>query len=406
MALVPRTANEGTPFPGEPFVFLYFGNVSPAYIATLSLPRFTIGLLVWSFSTPVISNAPGPSNTIPSPQEDPSHVDPSPSSLVVSSSLSSPSPSEIFEVGNQGDKKKNKRKIRKKKNKQGDKIPTTAGHVGSNQPVTVNRFGNIDESHKLTKTTRKPKFPWRLCNGDHLLKDCHGIPKVLDTWSTSSKQPVSLSFESHAGDKPSTSGSNVGETKSRVKFPCRLCEGSHQTHLCPCIDEALKLLEEIIVVQQRIPTIYHEFYPNPPLVDQAVDLIPSSVDLTLPLKSEFKVVDMVPSSLDTTVPLKSEVQVFNSIPSLVDPTLPLKSEIKVIVLIPSSIGPALSLESDILQVIDLIPSLVDPTLPLDSEVDTTHIFLVNVDSSVQGGIYPSTMDPLQVVRPLFSIGMS
>jgi hypothetical protein len=57
------------------------------------------------------------------------------------------------------------------------------------------------------------------------------------------------------------------------------------------------------------------------------------------------------------------------------------------------VDPALPLESDTHQVIDLIPSSVDPTLPLESEVDTTHIFLVNTDSTIQGGIYPPTVEP-------------
>jgi hypothetical protein len=45
------------------------------------------------------------------------------------------------------------------------------------------------------------------------------------------------------------------------------------------------------------------------LVDQVVDPSPSSVDPTLPLKSEVKVVDLTPSSVDPTLPLKSEVKV-------------------------------------------------------------------------------------------------
>jgi hypothetical protein len=56
MVLVPRTTNGATPTPGEPFVFLSYGNVGPPYSATLSLLGLTIGLLVWLFSTPVILN--------------------------------------------------------------------------------------------------------------------------------------------------------------------------------------------------------------------------------------------------------------------------------------------------------------------------------------------------------------
>jgi hypothetical protein len=180
---------------------------------------------------------------------------------------------------------------------------------GRNQPVTFNQDGNIDEVHKPIKTTQKPKFPCRICKGDHLLKDFPGIPKVLDMWSMSSKQLVSSTSAGHAGDNPSTSESKVQEKKSRVKFPCRLCEGSHQTHLFPRMDEASKLLEEIIVSQPQLPTAYRNLSPDPPLVAKVIDLIPSSVDPTLPLKSEAKVVDLVPSSVDPTLPLKSEIQV-------------------------------------------------------------------------------------------------
>jgi hypothetical protein len=56
MASVPEMNNEGTPAPGEPFVFSSYGNIGPPHIATLSLPCLTIGFLVWFFSTQVISN--------------------------------------------------------------------------------------------------------------------------------------------------------------------------------------------------------------------------------------------------------------------------------------------------------------------------------------------------------------
>jgi hypothetical protein len=80
-------------------------------------------------------------------------------------------------------KKKKKRKIKKKKDKQGSKPPTTVKHVGK-QPVTVNRAGSVDDV-KIAQTTRKPKYPCRLCKGIHLLKDCPGLSKVIEEWSTS-----------------------------------------------------------------------------------------------------------------------------------------------------------------------------------------------------------------------------
>jgi hypothetical protein len=132
MASVPGMTNEGTSAPGEPFVFPSYGNIGPPHITTLSLPGLTIGLPVWLFSTQVISNSVSASVTRISPQEHQPHVDPSPSSLAMSPSISSSSSSESYEASNLVNKRKKKRKKKKKKNKQGSKLPTTIKHVGNN----------------------------------------------------------------------------------------------------------------------------------------------------------------------------------------------------------------------------------------------------------------------------------
>jgi len=106
MASVPKTTNGETPAPGEPFVFPSYGNVGPPYIATLSLSGLTIGLPVWLFSTPVISNA-GASD-VSTPLTHQPHVNFSPSSPIRSLSISSSSPSEISQESSQIDEKKKK----------------------------------------------------------------------------------------------------------------------------------------------------------------------------------------------------------------------------------------------------------------------------------------------------------
>jgi hypothetical protein len=90
---------------------------------------------------------------------------------------------------------------------------------------------------------------------------------------------------------------------------------------------------------------------------QVVILFPPSVDPTPPLMSA-KVTDLVPSSVSPTLPLKSAKLVYPS-PPLVDP----------------------------------IQSSVDPTLLLESKPDTAHVFLVNTDSTVSGGIPHSPAKP-------------
>jgi hypothetical protein len=185
MVSFPRMNNEGTPFLGEPFFFPSFRNIGTPYITTLSLPSLTIGLSVWLFSTQVILNVASALVVSSSPKEHKPHVDPSPSSpvrssspssLTRSSSISSSSLSKSSEASNPVDKKKYKRKKKKKKNKKGSKRPTTAGHV-EKHPITINHVGSVDSAK--TTQTHNPKYPCRLCKGIHLLKDCHGLSKVI-----------------------------------------------------------------------------------------------------------------------------------------------------------------------------------------------------------------------------------
>jgi hypothetical protein len=386
MASVPEMTNEGTSTPEEPFVFPSYGNIGPPHIATLSLPGLTIGLSVWLFSTQVIPNAISALVVSTSPQEHQPDVDPSPSSLVRSSSpsslamspsISSSSSSESSKASNSVNKKKKKRKNKKKKYKQGSKPPTVVKHVGK-QPVTITRVESIDDV-KITQTTRKLKYPCRLCKGSHLLKDCPGLSKDIEVWSTHPNQPMSLASEQHVDDLSSTSHDTVGKKKSRVKFPCMLCKGSHLTHLCPHMDEASKLLEDMTVSQPQLPAAYRKLSLNPPIVDGMITLVPSPVNpvdhvvnlVTSLIEPVDKVVDLIPSSINPTLPSESETQVVDSFPS-VDPILSLENET---------------------QVVDLISPSVDPTLPLESKLNTAHVFLIDTDSTVSRGIPPSPVEP-------------
>jgi hypothetical protein len=87
------------------------------------------------------------------------------------------------------------------------------------------------------------------------------------------------------------------------------------------------------------------------LVDKVVDLIPSSVDLTLPLESSSNVVDSFPP---------------------VDPILPLENET---------------------QVVDLMSLSIDSTLSLEIKTNYAHVFLIDIESTVMRGIPPSPTKP-------------
>jgi hypothetical protein len=408
MASNPGSTNGGTPSSGEPYTFPSFGNFGPPYVATLSLPGLTIGLPVWLFPTPVIPNPPNVSvapntlnvNTPPTHQP---HVDFSPSSPINSPSISPSSPSESSKASSQVDQKKKKRKEKKKKSPKRTKTPTTS-NVGSKKPVTVNSTGSVDDINKIERNNPKPKFPCSLCKGDHFLRDCPGLTQVLEMWSSTSSASVG-----HVDDTPSTSDVKVGKKKKTVKFPCMLCKGNHHSHLCPRMDEASSLLEKL-----QLPKGYRKLSPDPSLVDGLVNPVPSSVSPTLPLKSA-KVVDPVSPSVNPVPPLRN-FKVTNPVPSSVSPTLPLKSakvvdpvsplvnpvpplrNVKVADPVPSSVSPTLPLKSANVvhpspPLVEPIQSSVDPTLLLESKPNTAHVFLVNTDSTVPGGIPPPLVEP-------------
>ena len=116
MASSSGTTTQEVPFRGAPFVFPPSEGIGPLFIATLNIPGLTIGLPVWIFN-PVILVTPNVSNVASPPGEDRPQPNPSPSSLVVASSLPSSSLDQSSMVSIHVDKKKKKGKAKKKKDK-------------------------------------------------------------------------------------------------------------------------------------------------------------------------------------------------------------------------------------------------------------------------------------------------
>jgi hypothetical protein len=172
----------------------------------------------------------------------------------------------------------------------------------------------------------------------------------------------------------------IGKKKSRVKFPCMLCKGSHLTHLFPHMDKASKLLEDMTVSQPQLPFAYRNISLNPPVVDGIITPVPSPVNpvdhvinlVTSLVEPVDKVVDLIPSSVNLPLPSESETKEVDLIPFSVDPILPLENET---------------------QVVDLISSSVDPALSLESKLDTAHVFLIDTNSPIPRGILPSPVEP-------------
>ena len=86
-----------------------------------------------------------------------------------------------------------------------------------------------------------------LRKGDHLVRDCPGIPKVLEVWSDS-HPPFPLDFGSHIRGTSSTSIDKTRKKQGKITNPCKLCEEHHPIHLCPFMDEATRVLDRKSVV--------------------------------------------------------------------------------------------------------------------------------------------------------------
>ena len=218
MATFLEFTNLGTPSEWNPGSFLDFGNVGAPYMATFSLPGLTVGLLVWLFSTLVVPSV--LSTVQPSPPPEQYHVaskvELSPSSPI-SSSSSSTLPRESLDFSNQVAKKTKKKKSYKQE---------------ANTAAIAFKKPSLAEPSKLT---RKVKFPCMLCKGIHLLRDCLGIPKVIDAWSDG-HLPLLLASGIHIGNTYSTSSGKTHKKQGTITNPCKLCEGHNPIHLCLYMD--------------------------------------------------------------------------------------------------------------------------------------------------------------------------
>ena len=74
MESFPESTNKGFPSDGNPGPFTSIGNFGAPYMATLSLPGLTVGLLVWLFSNSLVPAVSPSSQSIPPPEQH--HVDP------------------------------------------------------------------------------------------------------------------------------------------------------------------------------------------------------------------------------------------------------------------------------------------------------------------------------------------
>ena len=111
---IPEGTNQGTHVHGDPCSFPCFGDISSPMMATLNLIGFTVGLLVWLFSTCIVPNGPDASQVSIVCQDHQIKANPFLSSSNKYSPASYFSSGESVDISSQESKKK-KRKSRNKK---------------------------------------------------------------------------------------------------------------------------------------------------------------------------------------------------------------------------------------------------------------------------------------------------
>jgi hypothetical protein len=164
-------------------------------------------------------------------------------------------------------------------------------------------------------------------------------------------------------------------TKVVDPFPSSISPSFHLKSETQVIDLVLSLVSPTLHLKS-----VNVVNPTPPLTSaKVVSLVPSSISL----------VDHVINLVTSLVELADKV--VDPIPSSVDPSLPSESATQAIDLFPP-FNPILPLENET-QVVDLMSLSIDPTLFLESKSDSTHIFLIDTEYTVLGGIPPSPAKP-------------
>jgi hypothetical protein len=237
MAKVPNDTNQGTPSQGDSCAFPFFGNVAIPLMATLYIPGLNMGLLVWLGTIPNVPNALDDSQLSTLCHGNPVDV----SSSAKSSPPPSPTSSESTVTSNRKSKRNRKRKNRKKKSPTsashvGDRSKTSASHVEDQHPASASHAGGTHPPSASHASGKSPVTASHTGNRS-VASASHVINPSLT--SASHVGDVKPTTTSHAG------GINSVERPRRIghkpKFPCKLCKGDHLTHLCPEILEVQRL---------------------------------------------------------------------------------------------------------------------------------------------------------------------
>ena len=104
---------------------------------------------------------------------------------------------------------------------------------------------------------------------------------MLEAWSND-HQSLPLASESQVGGTSSASAGKSLKKQGKLANPCKLCEGHHAIHLCPYMDEAKRVLDNLTVSTPRLPAGYKQLSLSLPPADAVIGQGSSLVDPTPP----------------------------------------------------------------------------------------------------------------------------
>ena len=151
---------------------------------------------------------------------------------------------------------------------------------------------------------------------------------------------MSLTPDSQVDNTPPTSENEVNRQKGKARVPCRLCDGEHTLHRCPFLDEAKRILDNLLASPHQLPLGYKKLFPSPSLVENPIDITQLSIKSPI-IESE---------------PSESILDQFQLVEMAVDPVFPTKNP----------------------------PS--DDIVSKEDENDTIQIPFVDIESNELGGI--------------------
>jgi hypothetical protein len=227
------------------------------------------------------------------------------------------------------------------------------------KPTTASHTGGINSIEKPRRIGRKPKFPCKLCKGDHLIHLCPGIPEVQILWSLSASSSDSEYFE--------VSSQSIQPLVEKVVIPMQ------------------SSVDPTPLLEGEVPLDLVVSHPIQPLVEKVVMLMQSSTDPTSLLGGEVPLDHVVSQPIQPLV-----VKVVMPMQSSADPTPLLGDELPLDHVVPQPIDPL------VMKVVMPMQSSYDPTLLLGSDVSTDYVFSISGSIlSEQGGIplIPSTPPP-------------